>query len=135
MEKSLSGLFGSGPEADEKTARAKDFVKRYSEGAPDQGFTSDEAVGHLNTLLGHANSEQVERATKSALSNLPENQRAEFGQFVNQLQARKAGGRTASTGAPSIAIASAASGCGTLACRPSNDGAGLPPTRGTVALW
>ena len=31
MEKSLTGLFGSGPEADAKTARAQDFVKRYAE--------------------------------------------------------------------------------------------------------
>jgi hypothetical protein len=37
MEKTLTGLFGSGPEADAKTVRAQDFVKRYSEGAPDQG--------------------------------------------------------------------------------------------------
>src|SRR5688500_10787461 len=102
MEKSLSGLFGSGPEADAKTARARDFVKRYSEGPPDQGYTSDEAVGQLNELLGHANSEQVARATKSALNNLPENQRKEFGDFVNQLQARKSGGRATTSGTPSI---------------------------------
>lgn len=103
MEKSLSGLFGSGPEADAKTQRARDFVKRFSEGAPDEGYTSDEAVGQLNELLGHANSDQVERATRNALQNLPDNQRAEFGKFVNQLQARKSGGRpTASTSAPSI---------------------------------
>ena len=103
MEKSLTGLFGSGPDADAKTARARDFVKRFSEGPPDQGYTSDEAVGQLNDLLGYANSDQVERATRNALQNLPENQRAEFGQFVNQLQARKSGGRpTASSGSPSI---------------------------------
>ena len=102
MEKSLTGLFGSGPEADAKSARAQDFVKRYSEGAPDQGFTGDEAVGQLNQLLSHANSQQVEAATKKALNNMPENQRAEFGQFVNQLHARQSGGTTTAAGGTSI---------------------------------
>ena len=59
-------------------------------------------MGHLNQLLGHANSQQVEAATKKALNNMPENQRAEFGQFVNQLHARRLGGQTASTGGTSI---------------------------------
>jgi hypothetical protein len=100
MEKALTGLFGSGPEADEKTQRAQDFVQRYSQGKPDEGYSADEAVGHLNSLLGHANSDQVERATKQALENLPENQRTEFGQFVNQLHQRQTG--QASSGTPSV---------------------------------
>ncbi len=102
MEKALTGLFGSGPEADAKTARAQDFVKRYSEGAPDQGYSTDEAVGQLNQVLGHANSQQVEAATKKALNNMPENQRAEFGQFVNQLHARQSGGQTTSAAPASV---------------------------------
>ena len=100
MEKALTGLFGSGPEADAKSQRAKDFVQRYSQGAPDQGYTTDEAVGQLNNLLGHANSDQVQRATPHALENLPENQRTEFGQFVNQLHERPTG--QASSGTPSV---------------------------------
>jgi hypothetical protein len=102
MEKTLTGLFGSGPEADAKTARAQDFVKRYSEGAPDQGYSTDEAVGQLNQVLRHANSQQVEAATKKALNNMPENQRAEFGQFVNQLHARQSGDQTTSAGSASV---------------------------------
>jgi len=102
MEKALTGLFGSGPEADAKTARAQDFVKRYSEGAPDQGYSTDEAVGQLNQVLSHANSQQVEAATKKALNNMPENQRAEFGQFVNQLHARQSGGQTTSASTASV---------------------------------
>lgn len=100
MEKALTGLFGSGPEADAKSQRAQDFVQRYSQGAPDQGYTTDEAVGQLNNLLGHANSDQVERATRHTLESLPENQRTEFGQFVNQLHERQTG--QASGGTPSV---------------------------------
>lgn len=101
MEKSLSGLFGSGPEAEAKTNRARDFVKRYSEGAPDEGYSADEARGQLNDLLRSANSDQVERATRKALNNMPEDQRKEFGQFVDQLQQRGSTGRTR-TGGTSI---------------------------------
>jgi hypothetical protein len=100
MEKALTGLFGSGPEADAKTQKAQDFVQRYSQGAPDQGYTTDEAVGHLNNLLQHANSDQVEKATRHTLESLPENQRSEFGQFVNQLHERQTG--QASGGTPSV---------------------------------
>ena len=97
MDSSLKGLFGSGPEADEKVAKSRDFVKRVSEGKPGEGYSTDEAVGQLNQLLKHANSDQVERATKAAISDLPEGQKEEFGQFVNQLKARKSGGRAATT--------------------------------------
>jgi hypothetical protein len=101
MEKTLTGLFGSGPEAEVKTERARDFVKRYSEGAPDQGYSTEEAKMQLDEVIRYADSEQVERATRKALSDVPENQRGEFGKFVNELQARKSGGRTTS-GQPSV---------------------------------
>jgi hypothetical protein len=101
MEKTLTGLFGSGPEAEAKTERARDFVKRYSEGRPDEGYSADEAKSQLDEVIKYADSDQVKRATRKALSDVPEDQRAEFGKFVNELQARKTGGRTAS-GTPSI---------------------------------
>ena len=41
MESPLKGLFGSGPEADEKVSKSRDFVKRVSEGKPDEGFSTD----------------------------------------------------------------------------------------------
>jgi hypothetical protein len=100
MDSNLKGLFGGGADADAKVGKANDFVKRVSEGAPDQGFSTDEAVGHLNQLLSHASGAQVERATKSALTNMSQDQQQEFGQFVNQLKARKTGG-AATTGASS----------------------------------
>ena len=59
-------------------------------------------MGQLNQVLGHANSQQVEAATKKALNNMPENQRAEFGQFVNQLHARQSGGQTTSASTASV---------------------------------
>jgi hypothetical protein len=90
MEKTLTGLFGSGPEAEAKTERR-----------PDEGYSADEAKSQLDEVIKYADSDQVKRATRKALSDVPEDQRAEFGKFVNELQARKTGGRTAS-GTPSI---------------------------------
>jgi hypothetical protein len=97
MESQLSGLFGGGTEGETKAAKANDFVKRVHEGKADEGFSTDEAVNHLNQLLPHANSAQVERATKTAISNMPANQQAEFGQFVQQLKTRKSGGAAGGT--------------------------------------
>jgi hypothetical protein len=96
MDNSLKGLFGGGEEGAAKTDRARDFVKRFSEGKPDEGYTHEEAASHLNSLLKHADADQVRRATKSAITNMPEDQQKEFGAFVSDLKARKSGGGNAS---------------------------------------
>ena len=55
--------------------------------------------------MKHANSDQVERATKATLSNLPSGQKEEFGQFVNQLKARKSGdAKTTTTGSSTFSV-------------------------------
>lgn len=91
MDSALKGMFGGGDEEAAKTDRARDFVKRFSEGRPDEGYTSGEAATQLNDLLKQADSDQVRRATKNALTNLPEDQQKEFGSFLSDLKARKTG--------------------------------------------
>jgi hypothetical protein len=94
MDNALEGLFGSSDEDKVLgTERARDFVRRYSEGPKDQGYEAQEAAGQLNQVLPRASSDQVERATRRALADLPEDQRAEFGDFVKQLRERDAGSR------------------------------------------
>jgi hypothetical protein len=98
MENSLKGLFGGGEEGAAKTDRARDFVKRFSEGNPSEGYSQEEAAERLNDVLAHANSDQVKRATRAALNNLPEDQQQEFGKFVSELKARKSGGDAGAAG-------------------------------------
>ncbi|MDQ2683831.1 MAG: hypothetical protein M3Y37_09930 [Chloroflexota bacterium] len=91
MDNALKGMFGGGEEGAAKTDRTRDFMKRFAEGRPDEGYSTEEAATHLDDLLKHANSDQVRRATKNALSNLPEDQQKEFGSFLGDLKARKTG--------------------------------------------
>jgi hypothetical protein len=99
MDNALKGLFGGGGE-DEAAGkdRARDFVRRYNEGPKDQGYEASEARDQLNQLLPHANSEQVERATRQALNDLPEDQRSQFGDFVGQLRQRNPGNQGGGSG-------------------------------------
>jgi hypothetical protein len=99
MDNALKGLFGSGGE-DEVVAtdRAKDFVRRYSEGPKDQGYEASEAADQLNRLLPKASADQVQRATRQALQDLPEDQRSQFGDFVKQVRQRDPGSREMADG-------------------------------------
>lgn len=87
MEGMMKGLFGGGGN-DEQVGRARDFARRYSEGHPAEGYDDDEALEHFNSVIGSANEEEVERATRATLMNMPESDRAQFGDFVSQLRQR-----------------------------------------------
>jgi hypothetical protein len=99
MDNALKGLFGGGGE-DEVVAtdRARDFVRRYSEGPKDQGYEASEAADQLNKLLPRASADQVQRATRQALQDLPEDQRSQFGDFVKQVRQRDPGSRATADG-------------------------------------
>ena len=98
MDSALKGLFGGGGDDAAGKERAREFVRRYNEGPKDQGYEASEARDQLNQLLPHANSDQVERATRQALNDLPEDQRSQFGDFVGQLRQREPGGQAAGGG-------------------------------------
>lgn len=91
MDSAMKGLFGGGEEGAAKKSAAEDFIKRVSEGAPDQGFTADEARSQLNNVLKYADADQVKSATKQVYENLPADQQKAFGDFVGQLQGRQPG--------------------------------------------
>jgi hypothetical protein len=93
----LSGLFG-GTGSDAAKASAQDFVNRVQQGAPHEGFTHEEALGHLAAAAQHATPEQVQAATKAAVAKLPEDQRAEFGQMLQQRMSGTAANVNAPTG-------------------------------------
>ena len=92
MEGMVKGLFGgSDGDNDHKVNQAKDFARRYTEGHPAEGYDDDEALQQFNSVIGGANEEEVERATRATLQNMPEADRAQFGDFVSQLQQRERG--------------------------------------------
>ena len=82
------GLFGGGAAGDEQKAKAEDFINRYQTGKPSEGYSEDEAVQALKEVSKVATPEQMQAAFKQSVANLPEDERAQFNQM---LQDRKAG--------------------------------------------
>jgi len=72
----------------EETARAKDFINRYTAGHPSEGFSPDEAVNYLRQVSAEAPPEVMQRAAMETVRNLPEDQRKAF---ADMLQRRQAG--------------------------------------------
>lgn len=88
MDNAMKGLFGGGEEGAARKSAAEDFIKRVSDGAPDEGFDADEAKQQLNSVLQYADADQVKTATKEVYSKLSTDQKKAFGDFVGQLQGR-----------------------------------------------
>ena len=105
MEGMMKGLFGGGgADDDAKVSRAKDFAQRYTQGDPSTGYDEDEALSHFNDVIAHSNSDEVERATRKTLENLPAGDRAQFGDFVSQLQQRNPGASHGSGGSGNLGV-------------------------------
>jgi hypothetical protein len=71
----------------EETARAEDFINRYTTGNPSEGFTSEEAVGYLRQLRGEVPPEVMQRAAAETVRNLPADQRKAFAEMLERRQA------------------------------------------------
>lgn len=84
----VQGLFGGGAAGDESKAKAEDFINRYQTGKPSEGYTNEEALSAFQEAAKVATPEQMQRALKESVANLPEDERAQFNQM---LQDRKAG--------------------------------------------
>lgn len=84
----VQGLFGGGAAGDEQKAKAQDFISRYQTGKPSEGYTEQEALEQLQTAAKIASPEQMQAAFKHAVADLPDDERAQFNQM---LQERKAG--------------------------------------------
>ena len=89
---SLKGLFGGSSDdkevvAGESKAQAKDFVDRYMSGDPAEGYSDVEARDQFRRVMQNASPDQIQRATKRAVDNLPEDKRADFARMLQQRQA------------------------------------------------
>ncbi len=85
---STQGLFGGGGSGEEQKKKAQDFINRYQTGNPTEGYSDEEAVQHFRQAAQVATPAQMQSAFHQAVAGLPENDRAQFNQM---LQERKAG--------------------------------------------
>jgi hypothetical protein len=86
MESALKGLFGGGDGAT-ATAQAQDFINRYEQGDPTQGYSHEEAQAAFQHAIQNAPPDTIQRAAQQAVGRLNAEQRAEFGQMLQQRQA------------------------------------------------
>ena len=87
MDKMLGELFGGGDgDDDPRRGQARDFVDRYMTGDPTEGYGEDEALDNFRRVSQHASPEVLQRATRQSLERLPEHQRAEFAEMLEQRQ-------------------------------------------------
>jgi hypothetical protein len=87
MENVMKGLFGSGGEtgpADKDKAR--DFVNRYENGDPTEGYSHDEAVEYFGRVANHAPPETMQNAVRQSVNKLNPDQRKEFATMLQQRQ-------------------------------------------------
>lgn len=84
---STQGLFGGGAAGDEQKKKAEDFISRYQTGKPTEGYTEEEALDQLQQVAKVASPEQMQAAFKQSVANLPEDERAQFNQMLQQRQA------------------------------------------------
>jgi hypothetical protein len=88
MESVMKGLFGGGDEAEvqKKAADAEDFVKRYEQGDPAEGYSTEEAIQHYKEVSSVASQEQMQKATKQSIEKLTPSEREEFAKMLQQRQ-------------------------------------------------
>src|SRR5262245_6741579 len=71
----------------ERRHRERDFVDRYTTGDPTQGYSAEEAVEQFRRVAQHASPEVLQRAAQQTMSNMTDEQRAEFGKMLEQRRA------------------------------------------------
>src|SRR5262245_53863919 len=78
VDQVLKGLFGGQDTDDDagRRARARDFVNRYEQGAPSEGYGEDEVLRNYHTVTDRLSPQEYEEAANSSFSRLsPEERR------------------------------------------------------------
>ncbi|MCA9858289.1 MAG: hypothetical protein KC438_01135, partial [Thermomicrobiales bacterium] len=83
----VQGLFGGGDAGDEQKAKAQDFINRYQKNPAGAEVSDQEAIEQLQQVAKVATPEQMQRAFQQSVASLPDNERAQFNQMLQQRQA------------------------------------------------
>jgi hypothetical protein len=91
MSSNLKGLFGGGSDDDGDNTRKSlsDFADRYTKGDPNEGYDDNEARENFQKVLQSAPPDVIQRAAHQTYKNLPESQRSELNQMLQDRQQGK----------------------------------------------
>lgn len=96
VDQVLSGLFGAkdDDEPEVKRSRAKDFVDRFEQGSPYEGYSTEEAVQNFRQVTKGMAPNEFEEAASQAFEKMPPEDRSQFGKLLQQGGAKAEGGLT-----------------------------------------
>ena len=80
MTSLLKDLLGDDNQA--KRTQAEDFVNRYDDGPPTDGFSDDEAIERYDEVAGELSPEEYQQFATEAFERMSPQQRQEFGQML-----------------------------------------------------
>lgn len=81
----LNQLLGSGQQRQD----AQEFVQRYETGGPSEGYSGEEVLNRYQQIAPQLPPEQYHQAAQEAFSRMPPEDRAQFGQYVQQQAAQQ----------------------------------------------
>jgi hypothetical protein len=83
VDQLLGGLFG-GPDGDRMRSQAKDFVSRYDQGPPDQGYEPAEVLDRFKQVGRVLPAEEVQDAARQSFKQMPPEMRRAYKQAMKQ---------------------------------------------------
>jgi hypothetical protein len=91
VDQVLKGLFGGQEEEDDdrRRARARDFVNRYEQGPPSEGYGNDEVLRNYRAVTDRLSPEQYQEAAAESFSRLSKEERRQ----MRRAMKKKTGGR------------------------------------------
>ena len=92
VDQLLGGLFGgqdTDDDDDRRRSRARDFVSRYEQGPPHEGYGDDEVLHNYRSVEGRLSPEEYEEAAAEAFTRLSPDERRQFRGMMRE----RSGGR------------------------------------------
>ena len=91
VDQLLGGLFGGQDDDDDDTRRyrARDFVSRYEQGPPHEGYSDEEVLRNYRTVSRRLSPEDYEDAATEAFGRLSPDERRQFRRMMKE----RSGGR------------------------------------------
>ncbi|MFM9108781.1 MAG: hypothetical protein ACKOWF_19010 [Chloroflexota bacterium] len=83
VDQLLGGLFG-GPDGDRMRSQAKDFVSRYDQGPPDQGYEPTEVLDRFKQVGRAMDPTDLQDAAQQSFKQMPPEMRRAYKQAMKQ---------------------------------------------------
>jgi hypothetical protein len=86
MDSLLKGVFGGQDDDDDdrRRGRAQDFISRFEQGAPHEGYTDEEALHNYQQVAGRMSPQEMEEAAAETYQRMSPQDRMQLAQVMQQ---------------------------------------------------